>query len=264
MVGTSNEPGVGRSVSRFELFFQRYRGGGALELKVDDQKYETLETHSPDAQDAFEVIELPDGPHSLAVRAMGTPVRLYGVALERQATGIVYDSLGLVGARASRLLNAEPEHIRGQIARRSPDLLVLGFGGNESGNNRLNIDQYSRELVRVMNLMRSGKPGMSCLLLGPLDQAERNERGIVVTLESLPKIVEAQRRIAKEQGCAFYDVFTAMGGAGSMGAWLKARPHLSSSDLRHATPAGYEIIGNLFYRALLKAFAGYLASGESS
>ena len=47
-------------------------------------------------------------------------------------------------------------------------------------------------------------------------------------------------------------------------SWLKSRPRLSTSDLRHATPAGYELIGNLYYRAMLKAFAGYLASGESS
>jgi lysophospholipase L1-like esterase len=264
MVGTSTDPGVGRNVSRFELFYQRHRGSGSLELKIDDQAYSTIDTNSPEISDGFEVIELPDGPHSLSVKVVGAPVRVYGAVLERAEPGVVYDSLGLVGARATRLLNGEPDHVRNQIARRNPDLLVLGFGGNESGNKWLNLEQYARDLVRVIGLMRSAKRDMSCLLLGPLDQAERNERGAIVTLEVLPKIVQVQRRVAKEQGCAFYDVFSAMGGAGSMGEWLKSRPRLSTSDLRHATPAGYEVIGNLYYRAMLKAFAGYLADGGSS
>jgi lysophospholipase L1-like esterase len=264
VVGTSSEPGIGRNVSRFELFYQRSRGSGALELTVDGQKYTLLQAAGQEPADAFEVIDLPDGAHALSIKVVGAPVRIYGVAMERSEPGVVYDSLGLVGARAMRLLNVDREHIHRQIARRSPDLLVLGFGGNESGNPRLNIEQYSRDLVRVIELMRSGKSGMSCLLLGPLDQAERNERGAVVTLEVLPKIVQAQRIVAKQQGCAFYDVFSAMGGSGSMAAWLKARPRLSTSDLRHATPAGYEIIGNLYYRAMLKAFAAYLTDTGSS
>jgi hypothetical protein len=142
--------------------------------------------------------------------------------------------------------------------------MILGFGGNEAVNKFLNMENYKRDLVRVLNLVREGRREMSCMLMGPLDQGERNDRGAVVTVDVLPKIVEAQRQVAKEQGCAFYDVFAAMGGAGAMGEWFKARPKLSASDFKHATPAGYELIGNLYYRALLKAFAGYLATGERS
>jgi hypothetical protein len=99
---------------------------------------------------------------------------------------------------------------------------------------------------------------MSCLLFGPLDQAERNERGAIVTLEKLPQIVEVQRSVAKREGCAFFDTYAAMGGEGSIARWRKARPRLATSDLRHATPEGYELTGNLYYKALLKAFAAHL------
>ena len=34
------------------------------------------------------------------------------------------------------------------------------------------------------------------------------------------------------------------------------------ADFRHATPAGYEVIGNLFYKALLAGFAEHL--GDAS
>jgi lysophospholipase L1-like esterase len=263
-VGTVKEGELGRSVSRFELFYQRYRGGGVLELRVDGKKQTTIHTNADQPADGFEAVELEDGPHSFSVRASGSPSRVFGVTMERTVPGVVYDSLGLVGARAERLLNAEPEHMRSQIAHRDPDLLVLSFGGNETDNPWLNLEQYERRLVQVVQLMRSAKPAMPCLLLGPLDQAERNQRGQIVTIKSLPKIVEVQRKVSAAQQCAFFDAYAAMGGAGSMAAWLKSRPHLATSDLRHATPAGYEVIGNMYYKALLKALADYFAARGSS
>lgn len=259
-VGTSTKSGVGRTVSRFELSYQRYPGGGPLELTIDDQPPSTLQTHAPEPADAFEVIELPDGPHTLTIRAPGASARVYGVALERSGPGVIYDSLGIVGARAVRLLQIDAEHLRAQIARRKPDLIVLAYGGNESVNSKLNIANYKQQLVQVLQHVRSGRPEMACMLMGPLDKGERNAQGAIVTLDILPKIVQAQREVSKEQGCAFFDVYSAMGGPGSMGRWSKARPRLAWADYRHATAAGYEVIGNLYYRALMKAFAAYVSS----
>jgi lysophospholipase L1-like esterase len=253
--GTVADGKLGTRVSSFELFYQKARGSGSLELKVDGERKGVIEARASKTEDAFHRIEVPDGPHQLAIKALGPPSRLYGVALERDAPGVVYDSLGIVGAVAERLLGAEPEHIAAQIAHRDPDMLVLAFGGNESANAWLNIEQYERDLTKVVEHMRRGKPKMSCLLFGPLDQGDRDKRGKVVTVKVLPKIVGAQRRVAERQGCAFFDAFAAMGGEGAMGKWIKVRPKLATSDLRHATPAGYEVIGNMYYKALLEAFA---------
>jgi lysophospholipase L1-like esterase len=145
-----------------------------------------------------------------------------------------------------------------QIAHRSPDLLVLAFGGNEAGNDWLDPDRYAASLRKVIKLMRAGKPEMSCLLFAPLDQAERTPRGRIITLSVLPAIVFTQREVAKTEGCAFFDTWTAMGGEGSMERWFEARPRLVSSDLRHATPQGYAILGNAYYKALLEGYASYL------
>lgn len=257
---TVSEGQIGRRVGRFEVFYQRLRGAGPIEIKVDGKRHRVLQTRADKYEDAYEVVTVPDGPHSLTIKAIGAQARLYGVALERDVPGVVYDSLGLVGARADRLLNTEAQHMQRQIARRAPDMLVLAFGGNESANKWLNMPNYERELTQVVKHMRAGRPEMSCLLFAPLDQGERDARGKVVTVPVLPKIIDTQRRVALASGCAFFDAWTAMGGSGSMAAWLKARPKLATSDLRHATPAGYDLIGELYYKALLKAFSDYLAA----
>jgi lysophospholipase L1-like esterase len=255
---TAKEGTVGRRVSRFEIFYQRYPRGGNLRIRVDGKRVKTLDTRGEQPEDAWESIEVPDGEHSLSISAGGRGiVRLYGVALERDVPGVVYDSLGLVGGRAERLLNSDPEHMKRQLGHRDLALVILAFGGNEAGNKWLDLDRYHRELTRVVRHMRGSKP-LPCLLFAPLDQGERDERGKVHTLPKLPGVVEVQRRVAREQKCGFFDAYAAMGGEGSIGRWYRSRPRLATDDFRHATPAGYKVLGNMFYKALLKGFADHV------
>jgi len=93
--------------------------------------------------------------------------------------------------------------------------------------------------------------------MAPLDQGTK-VRGRVVTISNVPMMVSVQEEVAAEEGCAFFNTFEAMGGEGAMGRWYRSKPKLASSDLRHATPRGYRAIGNLFYKALMSGFDGYL------
>ena len=258
------ESRVGRSVSSFLVFHQRHPRGGELAYRVDEGEWQILDTESATVEDGVERIEVPDGEHRLSLRTAGHgETRLYGVALERPGPGVVYDSLGIVGARASRMLGFDPEHLRTQLAQRETNLVVIAFGGNDADDNR-DEEDFFETFRQVAHLVRTARPEASCLLFAPLDQAERDERGRVVTLAPVPRIVSASRRAAEAEGCAFFDTWTAMGGEGAMGRWFRRSPRLSSGDFRHATPAGYRVIGNMFYRALLAGFRDHLAREEGS
>lgn len=257
---TDDEAPVGNAVSRFEILYQRYRRGGDIFYRVDGGERHVIETRSPETEDASLEIEVPDGEHRLEVRfgGHGQP-RLYGVIMEREGPGVVYDSIGLVGARAARLLYFDPDHIESQLERRGTNLLVLGFGGNEAGDN-IQRERYEPEFREVIQRMRGGRDDLACLVFAPLDQGERDERGRVRTMRTIPTIVESQRAAAFAEGCAFFDTWTAMGGEDTLEEWLRMRPRLASGDLRHMTPAGYEVVANLFYKALLEGFAQHLES----
>lgn len=257
------DPGapVGKTVGRFQLFYQRSPRGGQVELVVDRGLPRVLDTRGDAVEDAIETIDVPDGDHELTIRALGM-VTLYGMVLERNATGVVYDSLGLVGARANRLLNFDPEHIARQLRMRGTNLLVLGFGGNEASDS-IDPATYLADFEQVIRRMRAGREDLGCLVVAPLDQAERVGTGIR-TFRGLPRIVEAQRQAAARNGCAFFDTFAAMGGEGAMARWYRANPRLAMGDFRHATPEGYEIIGNMLTKALLEGFAEYLAAEARS
>ncbi len=258
--GTADEQSpVGRRVSRFELFYQRGPRGGTVRLRVDDGENVYLDTRGDRQSDEVWRVQLPDGPHQLDLRVTSGRPFLYGVVLEREGPGVVYDSLGLVGARARRLLFFDPEHIHRQMELRRPNLIVLGFGGNEASD-RIGGEgrRYEDDFLKVIERMRAGRQGVGCLVVAPLDQARRDERGRIRTMPTIPVIVAAQRRAAKRAGCAFYDTFSAMGGEGAMRRWYRVRPRLAMGDFRHATPKGYEVIGNLLYKAMLKGFDKWL------
>ncbi len=258
--GTVDKGGIGRAVSRFELYYQVHPKGAPVILTVDQDEPRTVETRADEPQDAWASVDVPDGPHTLSLRVgSGGEARLYGMVMERPGPGVVYDSLGIVGARAARLLNLDETHIAGQVAHRASDLLVIAFGGNEADDRGMNFERYEASLARVVRRLRAGRPEASCLLVAPLDQGERDRRGRIRTMPNIPKIVEAQRRVAQAEGCGFFDTFMAMGGPGSMGRWYKSKPRLGWGDFRHATPGGYEVIGNLIYKALLSGFSDYLS-----
>ncbi len=228
--------------------------------RVDDGERTVLETRGDEQSDDWHVVEVPDGPHELDLRTIGGgESRLYGMVLEREGPGVVYDSLGMVGARARRMLGYDPAHFARQHAHRGTNLIVLGFGGNDADDPHT-PEQFERDFRRVARMVRRARPEAACLLVAPLDQAVRDERGVISTIEQVPVIVEAERRAASAEGCAFFDTYAAMGGEGSMRRWFRSTPRLAFGDYRHATPAGYTVIGNMIYKALLKGFADFLTA----
>lgn len=260
-VGTAQRGEIGSKASRFDVYYQEQPRGGTFSVRLDEGDWERISTKGPEITDSIYSIEAPDGPHQIELRyTRGDPVRFYGVVIERDTPGVVYDSLGLVGARANRLLNFEAEHIAGQLRQRGVDLVVLGFGGNEASDDKTE-EAFYEDYARVLAHVRQGREDLGCLVFAPLDQASRR-RGRIRTLETIPRIVAAQRRAAFDAGCAFYNTWEAMGGQDAMRQWYKAHPRLAMGDFRHATPAGYEIIGNMFYKALLAGFADYLADSS--
>jgi hypothetical protein len=109
----------------------------------------------------------------------------------------------------------------------------------------------------VLKRIRKALPGVSVLVMSPMDRAERVAGGEIVTLATIPKLVGIQQRVARETGCAFFDTYDAMGGRGTMARWYEAHPRMVSADFIHPSPAGAKLVGNLLYQALFDGFTKY-------
>ncbi|MEE9385047.1 MAG: GDSL-type esterase/lipase family protein [Nannocystaceae bacterium] len=257
---TTTKGRFGRRVSRFEVWYLAGPKGGKLRVRLDKQDPQIIDTRAEAREDRWRTFEVPDGAHRFSLRAAGGGrARAYGVVLERPGPGVVWDGMALIGAFTNRMNELDSDHFRAQIAHRDPDLLVFMFGGNDMIRVRAfreSMDLYEREYVEVIRRARGPAKDRACLIMSAIDHGERR-KGRVVTRAIVPRMVAAQRRVAHREGCAFFDTYEAMGGAGSMAIWSKMEPRLASGDLAHPTHHGHKVLGKLFYGALMRAYATY-------
>jgi len=245
--GTTTEGDFGRKVSRFEVAYEKRPEGGTLVISIDGRE-RRVSTAGPEREVAYEEIRVPDGPHTFELRGAGDgEVLLFGAVLERDR-GVVYDNLGINGARARILADFDEATWAAQLRHRDPDLVILGFGLNEAENEHFPAGRWP-ELVELVDRLRRAVPDASCLLVGPPDRVDREGSGS----RSRPvvrRITNRQREVAVEHGCAFFDLQAAMGGEGAAARWARARPRLVAGDLTHVTPEGAERIGEMLVEAL--------------
>ena len=171
---------------------------------------------------------------------------------------MVYDSIGLNGASItvlSRMFNAA--HWTAELQHRNPDLVIINYGTNEADFAAFIDKQYEKELREAIRRVRAALPEASILVMSPMDRGHRTGAGEIETMDTIPRIVDMQRRVAADTGCGFFDTFAAMGGAGTMSRWYNAQPRLVSADFIHPYPAGGKIIAAVFVKQIESGLARY-------
>jgi lysophospholipase L1-like esterase len=223
-------------------------------------------------------VPVDTGHHKITMRPQGGgPVELFGVALERNHPGVLVDSLGVVGRRLAHLFHWDWNVIGPQLAQRDPSLVVIQYGTNEADDPDLELDTLARQYDAVIARIRQHAPRAAILVLGPPDMAVRSRGKLCDHLPPppanadgtpgeidpacqwrtpavLPQIVEVERQAARRNGVAFFDTFTALGGADHMDEFFHQEPSLAYGDHVHFTDKGYQRWGQALLEHLL---AGY-------
>jgi len=168
--------------------------------------------------------------------------------VERGTSGVELDAIGILGMRARRWLNANQDHLEKQVETRRPDMVVLNFGGNERVDAGLTKTAHKADIEKALGALRAGAPKAACVIVAPIAHGE-DKAGKVVLDPALTKIYEAQREVAEEQGCAFFDTLDAMGGKKALKTWRDKK--LISGDYAHLTTKGHEALGGLLADWLL-------------
>jgi lysophospholipase L1-like esterase len=241
--------------SRIEVAYLAQPHGGSFDIYVDGTKAGHVATNAPIAASAWYPLAVADGAHRVEVVAAGDgDVRLFGADLDRTQVGITYDALGINGARITNTLAWDEPHMAEQLRHRNPDLVVLAYGTNESGDTDVPIDVYERQLVDLLGRIARAVPSSSCMLLGPPDRAFHTREGWG-TLPRILDIVAAQRRVARAAGCAFFDQLEAMGGPGTIAQWAEEPQPRANRDRVHLTRQGYLELGNAVAGELIRGYA---------
>jgi len=237
--------------SRFEICFLQQPDGGQFTVSAGGQALGTTDT-SGDLKSAFAAFEVEPAAAEVDVQVTQGKVRWFGVIAEGPGPGVVYDSLGLNGGSITVLARMfNQSHWSEQLRHRRPDLVIINYGTNEAGFADFIEHGYEDELHEVIRRIRRALGNTPVLIMSPMDRGQRTASGEIETMPTIPKLVDIQRRAARDTGCAFFDTFDAMGGEGTIARWYGADPRLVAADLIHPFGEGGRIVASLFTKEII-------------
>jgi hypothetical protein len=246
---------IGRTASRFEVYFLRQPHGGSFDVELDGSVTRTVWTEGGDFEAGYERFEVDDAPHELRCVVKGDGVvRLYGATMERADASIIVDSLGTGAMNFQRFLLTEPVVRRAQLAHRAYDLVVVWLGTNSTW-----LEPNRGWIKDTIAAFRDAIPNVPVLLLPPPDSVKAGEK------RSDPRIVEVSRQIrdaAAENAAAFWDLRAAQGGDASFLFFMSHR--LASPDRAHLLREGSQLVGQRLLAALFDGVAARLEAAPDA
>lgn len=245
--------------ARLSLAWLDGPGTGQMEVRVDG----TEAPPEPPPPEPFTTptVRLRSFPvsgqaHTLEVRNLGGgTLTVLGAALDSEQPGLGYDAVGLPGATAFTLRDMDPQALAAQLSARKPQLLVLGYGTQESDRTDLEAETLRRDYGALIARLRADAGGAECLLLGPPDRLRQREDGSWMEAPGLATVLAVLPEVAREQGCAYWSARAAMGGERSFLRWQ--RTGLSEVDGARLTSAGQERLAATFLLDLLQAYESF-------
>ena len=176
----------------------------------------------------------------------------YGFSLKNGKSGILYHAVGINGAM---YVNYTDSAYIAQLALLKPDLLIVSMGTNETFGRRFRAEEFAMQVKAFLSLVKAQMPQAAILLTTPPECYKRvtvNKKRVFQRNTNTEKAAETLVRVAKEEGIACWDLFSATGGKNSCRKWL--HDNLLRRDRIHFTQAGYEEQATLLFRALMNEY----------
>jgi lysophospholipase L1-like esterase len=195
------------------------------------------------------------GLHQLKTVFTGDSLTVFGISDESDK-GVLLDNLSLRG-NSGTPLQAIPEQVLKQFNNYLKyDLIVLQYGTNVVATTETNMDWYEKGMIKVINRLKRSFPQADILLISVGDKSYKEDMQFV-TQPNVPLLVETQRRIAKQTGIAFWNLFQAMGGPNSMAKWVESPIPLANKDYTHVNVRGAAKLGKIISNNLLNEYQLY-------
>ena len=192
---------------------------------------------------------LPDSTTKCEIHLQGKG-NVYGVSLETPM-GVIVDNIPMRGCSGNIFTKIDSVQLSDFYRESNTRLIILQFGGNmiPQTENPSTISGYVRSTIRQqVRYLRTCAPEASILFIGPSDMST-NIDGEMVTYPLVPYMDRLLKKMAQEEGIAYWSMYEAMGGKGSMVRWVENG--LAGSDYVHFTRAGANNIGKKLYNWLM-------------
>lgn len=183
---------------------------------------------------------------------MADQAYFYGVSLENE-TGVYVDNLPLRGNTGVDLGSLQASILKEFSNYLDYKLIILEFGLNIAGSRNTDYSWYEKEMVKMINNLKSAFPKTSFLMISVHDKSMKKGSSFV-TDPTILRLLETQKNIAKRADVAIWSLFDAMGGENSMSNWVNANPPLAFKDYIHFNDQGAKKVAELLTDALLEQY----------
>ncbi len=251
-----------REYDYMRLFYGHTKSPVVMHLTA---RGDTILTDTLKQEVDYGVVEcaLPDSTSGVSLKFAGyDSPDIYGIELASRK-GVIVDNIALRGSSGTIFTRADFQHSLKMYKDLNPSLFILQFGGNVIPyiKKEKAIQRYGRLFTSQIKRIQSLCPDAAIIVIGPSDMSTKHKDKFV-TYKHLPKVVETLKKVSIENGCGYWDLYTAMGGYNSMPSWVNAQPELARPDYVHFSPRGARLVANMFYNALILEYNNYLEEIE--
>jgi hypothetical protein len=241
-----------KGARRARVFWLDHDRAPPLELTVDDQAPLVVEPTGT-GKGRVVTVDVPEGAKALRLKVPRGRAIVYGASFEKAEPGIILDTLGVVASDSTIFLKEDEGLFTQQLSAADPDLVAVLLGGNETKRvawGKSTAERVRRDLHRFLQRIKRVSPRSSCLVVGPIENVRgKGSSRPWSTRWQLFLINSIMREVALEEGCAWFDLFEAMGGRGQLQR-LNAR-NLLHDDMVHPKGRGLDMPGEMISDALL-------------
>ena len=174
-----------------------------------------------------------------------------GIILQNSEPGILYHSVGINGAHFNDYNNSPLFYTQLKVLK--PDLVIISLGTNEGANPKVTMDEVIASVRIMVQKIKNLNPESCILIATPADDYFRKKY-------KNPYLETVQRALVQSAGqenVACWDMYSISGGFGSCTEWRKAA--MLQRDGVHYNKQGYELQGNLLYKALIDSYQKHAA-----
>lgn len=180
---------------------------------------------------------------------------IYCIALDGKS-GVAVDNIAMRGSSGLIFTKMDNQLFSNLLKELNVKLMFLQFGGNVIPNIKEDYSYYERWLSAQLSRIKKVAPNTQVIVIGVADMSIK-EKNRYVSYPNVEKVRDAMKKAAFKNGCAYWDMFEAMGGRNSMPSWVFAQPPLATKDFVHFNARGAKLISNMFYNALIFEYQLY-------
>ena len=136
------------------------------------------------------------------------------------------------------------------------DLIVLHYGTNVLNYGTKDYNWYDKSMTRAVKRLKTCFPGVAILIISTADKASKYDLEMKTDSAVVP-LTMAQKRYALKTQSGFINLYTLMGGDGSMTKWVEEEPAMANKDYTHFNFRGAKKIAGILYEQINKGYEIY-------